>query len=145
MLENEEIENAANTACLETLPEKSKKRYNETYAFFKEWCNAKQVKTLNEKALLAYFLQRSASLKSPNSLWCEYSMLKSTIVLNDNEDISKYAKLRAFLKRKNDGYKPKKSNVFTRQEMVRFLLDAPDDHYLLMKVLYLVQYFITCW
>lgn len=84
--------------------------------------------------LLAYFLERSQTLNSPSSLWCEYSMLRTTISINDNEDISKYLKLHAFLKRKNDGYQQKKSNIFTREEINRFLTDAPDENYLLIKV-----------
>ncbi|CAH1367773.1 unnamed protein product, partial [Tenebrio molitor] len=61
-------------------------------------------------------------LKSPGSLWAEYSMLKGTINLHDGMDISKFNKLIAFLKKKNRGHYPKKSNVFSRQEMNKFLL-----------------------
>uniref|UniRef100_V5GSG8 Tyr recombinase domain-containing protein n=1 Tax=Anoplophora glabripennis TaxID=217634 RepID=V5GSG8_ANOGL len=61
-------------------------------------------------------------------------MIKSTIFIEENVDISKYPKLRAFLKRKNDGYTPKKSNVFTREQVNDFLVQAPDNTYLLMKV-----------
>lgn len=46
-------------------------------------------------------------LKSPASLWCEYSMLKTTILYKEDMDISKYAKLIGYLKRKNQGYVPK--------------------------------------
>ncbi|KAL6958262.1 hypothetical protein U1Q18_045617 [Sarracenia purpurea var. burkii] len=43
-------------------------------------------------------------------------MLKSTLNINENVDISKYAKVIAFLKRKGDGYKPTKAKVFTEEE-----------------------------
>jgi integrase len=59
-------------------------------------------------------------------------MLKGTINLHDGMDISKFNKLIAFLKKKNRGHYPKKSNVFSRQEMNKFLLEAPND-YILMK------------
>lgn len=128
------IDVAASIACSSLLPEKSKKRYELTYKSFKGWCQTKDNAVVSEKSLLAYFLEKSAVLKSPSSLWCEYSMLKSTIFIEENIDISKFPKLRAFLKRKNDGFKPKKSNIFNRDEVKQFLGEAPDDIYLLMKV-----------
>lgn len=128
------VDEAASIACLELLPEKSKIRYENSYKLFKKWCAEKNIDSLEENVFLAYFLERSTKLKSPSSLWCEYSMLKSTIFIYDNKDISKYPKVVAFLKRKNDGYQPRKSNVFTRLEINRFLNEAPDEIYLLMKV-----------
>lgn len=131
---SQEIEEAANAASHNLLPVKSQQRYMETYNIFKNWCHEKKSDVITEKVLLAYFLNRSTKLKSPSSLWSEYSMLKSTIFINDNEDISKYPKLKAFLKRKNDGYKPKKSSIFSRDDMNKFLIEAPDITHLLMKV-----------
>lgn len=129
-----DIEESANIACLSLLPEKSRKRYEATYQYFKKWCQTKTATAVSETVLLAYFHEKSAVLKSPSSLWCEYSMLKSTLFIEENIDISKYPKLRAFLKRRNDGYKPKKSNVFDREDVNSFLFEAPDDIYLMMKV-----------
>lgn len=60
-------------------------------------------------------------------------MLKATLAANDNIDI-RYPNLTAFLKRENVGYKPKKSEIFTREEVYRFLLEAADERYLMMKV-----------
>ncbi|XP_008194853.1 uncharacterized protein LOC100142506 isoform X2 [Tribolium castaneum] len=65
-------------------------------------------------------------------------MLKTTIFVNENIDISKFVKLRAFLKRQNAGYKPKKSNTFSRERINQFLEEAPDEKYLLMKVVMLM-------
>lgn len=132
-----DVEEAAANACALLLPEKSKDRYKFIYSKFKEWQEVKHLNIVDEKALLAYFFERSQHLKSPASLWSEYSMLKTTLSINDSIDISKFLKLRAFLKRRNDGYKPKKSNVFSRQEMKTFLKEAPDSQYLLMKVRYI--------
>lgn len=129
-----DVEESANIACLSLLPEKSKKRYEAAYKSFKNWCQTKTASAVSETLLLAYFYEKSAQLKSPSSLWCEYSMLKSTLFIKENIDISKYPKLRAFLKRKNDGYRPKKSNVFDREDVNKFMLEAPDEIYLLMKV-----------
>lgn len=61
-------------------------------------------------------------------------MLKSTIQINENMDISQYKKLLAFLKRQNDTYEAKKSQVLTMENVTMFLKEAPDDKFLLMKV-----------
>lgn len=127
------IEDLANNACQSMFPVKSGYRYEATYKSFKNWCESKNALNLSENVMLAYFNERSAILKSPASLWSEYSMLKSTLYIHENVDISKYPKLRGFLKRKNDGYKPKKSHVFEREEINNFFFNASDDAYLLMK------------
>lgn len=64
-------------------------------------------------------------------------MLKSTLAVKENIDISKYAKLHAFLKKQNVGYKAKKSKIFSRDEINTFLRDAPNDSYLMSKVKHL--------
>lgn len=79
-------------------------------------------------------LKRNETLKSPGSLWAEYSMLKATIFLNEGVDISKFATLIAFLKRKNVGHRPKKSKVFTHQDLIKFLHESSNEHYLNIKV-----------
>ncbi|RVE46833.1 hypothetical protein evm_008541 [Chilo suppressalis] len=61
-------------------------------------------------------------------------MLKSTINTNKNIKIDSYSKLLAFLKRLFEGYKPKKSKVFSHQNVETFLNDAPDKEFLATKV-----------
>jgi hypothetical protein len=139
-----DIEDAWNIGCSSVIPEKSRERYENTYKTFKEWCDKKSL-NLNEKVLVAYFVHRNEKLKSPGSLWAEYSMLKSTIFLHDATDISKYATLIAFLKRKSSGWKPKKSKIFTKEDMCKFLTEAPDDKHLIQKVNHhqiVVKYFV---
>jgi integrase len=124
-----EIEEAYQTGYHFLIPSKSKERYDKTYEIFKDWLDEKGA-AITEKSLLAYFVQRISKLKSPGSLWAENSMLTSTINLHDGTDISKFNKLVAFLN--IPGHYSKKSNVFSRQEMNKFLLEAPND-YILMK------------
>ncbi|KAK4886064.1 hypothetical protein RN001_002335 [Aquatica leii] len=52
-------------------------------------------------------------------------MLKSTLNLKHNVDISKYCKLIAYLKKQNVGYQPKKSSIFTKENIENFLKNAP--------------------
>lgn len=118
---------------LDFLPEKSKDRYNKEYEVFKNWCNGKGVKSLKEEVLLAYFAELSKTIK-PNTLWSKYSMLKSKLKIEKDVDISRYFKLTAFLKKMNIGFQPKKAKVFTNEQISKFLLEAPDEIYLMIKV-----------
>lgn len=127
-------EDADNIPCTSLLPEKSKMRYNQMYDAFAKWCLTKDIKKTTENVMMAYFMERSEVLKSPASLWSEYSMLKLTISIQQNEDISKFKRLKAFLKRKNDGYQPRTSKIFKREEIEKFIAEAPDEIYLLMKI-----------
>lgn len=137
-----EILESAESAKLELLPTKSKKLYEKTYNEFIKWRNENNVKVITEDILLGYFFEKSKNRK-PSSLWSYYSMLKSTLNLYNNINISKFPKLIAFLKRKNDGYKPKKSKILNRDEIELFLKEAPDNVYLMMKVCYTYLYLLS--
>lgn len=128
-----EIRQKAGKAEESLLPEKSRKRYEETFKTFKNWCTEKKVqKIASETVLLAYFSDMSKE-KKPSTLWSMYSMIKSMLSLREKVDISKYGKLLAFLKRQNVGYKPTKSNTFSRKNIEDFLQNAPRD-FLAVKV-----------
>ncbi|CAH1381731.1 unnamed protein product, partial [Tenebrio molitor] len=60
--------------------------------------------------------------------------LKSTLSIHNNINIETYPKLRAFLKRKSEGYQATKSKTFTPMEIDEFLSNAPDEMYLATKV-----------
>lgn len=61
-------------------------------------------------------------------------MLKSTLQAKDNIDIDNFCKLKNFLKRKSTGYQPRTSMIFSRENINKFITEAPDETYLLMKV-----------
>lgn len=115
------------------LPEKSRDLYLKAYITFKNWCDSNNVNIISENVLLAYF-QDYANGKKACTLWAHYSMLKATISLKENIDISKFFKLVAFLKRQNIHYRPKKSSVFTQEEITKFLTEASDECYIATKV-----------
>lgn len=127
------VSQIACNASVNLLPQKSKDRYEKTYISFCEWCKKKKIEGFSENVLLIYF-NEMAKGKLSSTLWSIYSMLKSTLVVKENVDISKYSRLIAFLKRKSVGYRAKKSKVLRREEMNKFLSEAPDDRYLLIKV-----------
>lgn len=132
----------ANNATRNLLPQKSAKLYDKQYKRFMSWCEEHSVQNYTENVLLGYFSERATTYNSA-SLWSLYSMIKSTLVIRNNVDISKFPKLIAFIKSKNAGYKPKKSNIFTREEINKFLLEAPDHTYLMWKVSYRLDISIT--
>jgi len=107
-------------------------------------CNRK-IKSFTESVVLVYFEELSKVVK-PSTLWSQYSMLRGTLNIKHNVNLSEFHKLRALLKRKSEKYTPKKSKTLTSENIHQFLLNAPDEKYLLIKVKYLVMccYNISC-
>ncbi|KAB0804532.1 hypothetical protein PPYR_01502 [Photinus pyralis] len=130
----EEIVNAAGIATSNLLPEKSKDQYLKEYDLFMKWRTEKHVGSFSERVLLCYFEEKSKQWKPP-TLWSTYSKLMATLLIHNNVDIRKYSKLIAYLKNKSVGHKPKKSRTFSRDEMYKFLHNAPDEQFLMHKVL----------
>lgn len=128
-----EITDAAKIVNLSLLPPKSRLIYEKRYSNLVEWCTKKKIKKYSENVLLVYFNNELQNMSS-SSLWSIYSMLRSTLLFNDNIDISEYKKLVALLKRKSVGYKPKKSKTFDLHQVTTFLNDAPDEIFLMKKV-----------
>lgn len=128
-----DIEESAVLALQSLLPQKSEEKYKKAYKVFENWCLEKRVKDVNEEVLLAYFQQKAKILKG-STLWSTYSMLRTTLNVNRKLEIKNYPSLIAFIKRKSAGQTAKKSSVFTKNEVQKFLKEADNDIYLLMKV-----------
>lgn len=129
-----EIRKLADAVSLDLLPSKSRKLYEKEYETFTTWCKQKNVSNIaSESVLLAYLSEKSKTLKS-SSLWSKFSMIKAVLNVEKNIDVSKYQKVKAFLKRQGVGYRAKKSKVFYRADIERFLLEASDEIFLLSKV-----------
>ncbi|KAL4714615.1 hypothetical protein ACJJTC_019678 [Scirpophaga incertulas] len=72
-----------------------------------EVTHRKKTTSFSENVILAYLKDLSDKFK-PSSMWAKYSMLKSTLNIYNNIDITKYSKVIAFLKRNSEGHKGKK-------------------------------------
>lgn len=100
---------------------------------FLKWAQEQSAYSYSENVMLAYFSHLAKTLKS-SSLWARYSMIKAELNIKHNVQLAKYTKLLAFLKRQGEGYKPKKSKVFTKEQFDEFLHNAPNSIYLATKV-----------
>lgn len=115
------------------IPTKSAKTYEKFYAHFMDWKDKNKFDTFSENVVATYFEGLAKQLKS-TTLWTQYSILKSTLFIKQNVDISKYSRLQTLLKRKSEGYKPKKAKTFSTNEIKQFIENAPDMKYLMFKV-----------
>lgn len=127
------IVKAENISCSNLISETSKEKYTTAHNAFLDWRKKKSTNSFSQNIFLLYFGELSMKFKA-STLWTQYSMLKTTLKINHNVDIARYVKLRAFLKRKSAGYRPKKSKIFTSEEINKFIKEAPDNVYLLAKV-----------
>ncbi|KAB0804902.1 hypothetical protein PPYR_01872 [Photinus pyralis] len=129
----DEIVNAAGIATSNLLPEKSKDQYLKEYDLFMKWRTEKHVGNFSERVLLCYLEEKSKQWKPP-TLWSTYSKLKATLLINNNVDIRKYSSQvgllikKLFIINRSVGHKPNKSRTFSRDEMYKFLHNAPDEH-----------------
>lgn len=128
-----DVEAAANQAKSCIVPEKSKLLYDKAYDNFLNWLAKKKITVIDEKALLAYFGTEFRKV-APSTRWSRYSMLKLMLNNNKGVNISTYANLIAYLKNQSKGHQSKKSAVFEKAQVVRFLLEADNKQYLVMKV-----------
>ena len=127
------IKEAAEIASLNLLPEKSRKLYVTAYESFLDWRKENKTNSFSEAVLLVYFTELSTKYK-PSTLWSHYSMLRSTINIHHGINLENYMKLRALLKRKSEGFQPKKASTFSPENINDFLTKASDDKYLATKV-----------
>ncbi|KAJ8913430.1 hypothetical protein NQ315_017174 [Exocentrus adspersus] len=116
-MENFELEDAVKEVMDGILPKKSRKIYEAQYDTFVKWCCQRKLENVNEDVLLVFFAEKSKTLSS-STLWAHYSMLKT--MLN--------------VKRNIDGISPKKAKVLTLDQIDKFLLEAPDKDFLMIKV-----------
>jgi hypothetical protein len=110
---------------------------------FLKWCVEKKVTVYSENVLLAYFSELAKNMKSC-SLWSHYSMINALLNIKKNVNITKYLKLRAFLKKQGEDYRPKKAKVLTKEQFDKFMFDASDEKYLTTKVKITMFYFVLC-
>lgn len=128
-----EIVQTAQSTIENLLPQKSRERYINVYNKFMDWKTKNRAKSFSEITILAYLTEMSHTHKL-STLWGIYSMLKTTLNMNNNININSYKKVISFLKRQSQSFQFKKSKVLTSEEIRKFLNEAPDYKYLDLKV-----------
>ncbi|KAJ6639008.1 hypothetical protein Bhyg_11747, partial [Pseudolycoriella hygida] len=99
------------------------------------WQDGRGVQKITPNVVLAYFQELDAKKNyKPTSLWAFYSMLKSTLRTFEDLDIGQYFQVKAFLKQKSSGFKSVRANVFTEEEIRKFVMEADDRQWLDVKV-----------
>lgn len=117
------------------LPEKSKQKYIKSYELFLNWRMERNITSTDEKVLLRYFKELSEEKSwKPPTLWSHWSMLRPMLTSQESIDIKTYTKLKSFMKKRSAGYRPKKTQYFTSENVRRFCNEAPDDPHLVTKV-----------
>lgn len=62
-------------------------------------------------------------------------MLKKTLSVNNDVDITYFSKLKSLIKTNAKGYKPRKAFVLKWEQILQFMNTAPDYDYLEKKVI----------
>ncbi|PSN39797.1 hypothetical protein C0J52_19445 [Blattella germanica] len=115
------------------IPAKSKTYYSKEYTSFMSWMEDGNYRVASEAVLVKYFKKLSTDF-APSSLWTKYSMLKKTLLLNNAVDITKFTKLNNYLKETSKGYVTSKSKILSKEDILKFIREAPNEEYLMMKV-----------
>lgn len=115
--------------------EKTQERYKIIYETFVKWKQSNGFNSFDEDVFLAYFNEASKTYKS-STLKSMYSILKRMCVHFNKIDITPYNRLLDLIKEHQVTtlYERRKCKVFTAEEINRFMVEAPDKHYLAMKV-----------
>ena len=98
-----------------------------------EWRKKNSAESFSECTVLAFLSEKQKAV-APSTLWSIFSMLKSTLNVYHNIDLMKYPSVVPFLKQNAVGYKPKKVMIFQQEDMDQFLIEAPNEQYLMKKV-----------
>lgn len=124
-----ELRLIADSVKHQAVPAKSKEIYMRTYLRFREYLKEHNTDIISENTVLAY-MKHLLETKSVTSCWTDYSCLKKMIRVNDGVDISKWPMITEVLKQKSATHKKKKAKVFQREEIAKFLKEAPDEEFL---------------
>ncbi|KAF7987146.1 hypothetical protein HCN44_001336 [Aphidius gifuensis] len=133
----DDIRQQADALSKNLLPEKSKELYIQKYNEFIAWMKSRKINSMSEDVLMVYFNHLVVDTNiAPSTAWTRWSMIKSTLQQYHNVDIGNYNKLKAFVERYQKGYKPKKSEIFTAEDMKNFCEKADDRQHLADKMMH---------
>lgn len=128
-----EVRTKANEVINNLTPEILRRKYEAAYQRFMESRSVKKIKSLSETVLVTYFSELAETQK-PSSLWEMCSMLWSMIDIKHKINIYKHSSLIALKKKKNIGFKSKKAQTLSAEQIQQFLHEAPDNQFFATEV-----------
>ena len=122
-------------------PIKSSKSYDNQWDDFINFCGISEEP--NEEDFIKYFHHLGEVRKyASSSLWSKYSMINHKYQTLHGHKLQKFPRVTLLLKKFEAGYKRKKASIFTKDHIMQFLNDAPDDgEYVHIKAGVVVAYF----
>lgn len=118
---------------MDTVPEKSRKTYEKAYDNYCLWKKQNNVQKSSPNIIKAYILHMQDKYK-PSSMWTKLSMLKSMLLRHENINLENFPEIKIYMKKISKNHIPKKAYVFSHDDYTKFLLEAPDNEYLIHKV-----------
>lgn len=107
------------------IPSRSRGIYEKTFKAFMATITGNRVPT--ERDVFDYIHGLSQEL-SYKTLWTRFSIIKSMIDVHHQGNSNNYARVTAYLKRREDEGEPvKKAKIFTTDDIQRLLKHVPDD------------------
>lgn len=135
-MNDQEIQQLANEFSEQILPSNSSDLYEKRFDHFLQFVQNNEI---NETIIKAYFT--FINRYQPSTLLSIYSILKKLLLLRKNLDITKYPSILDVLKNKLRNHKKKQALTFSTDQIDKFLCEAPDDRYLVKKLVFLLGVF----
>lgn len=117
-----------------SLPSKSKGEYLRLFGLYKEWCCLKGVSVDEQDSLLVYldYLMESVG-QSGGTMPKTLSALKA-VLTSRGVDCSRFCAVDRMVARVMKEHTPNQAAIWSEEEVVRFISDAPDSNYIVHKL-----------
>ena len=119
------------------------KRYEDRWQEFIQHQNLNEDTPPKEDHFVEYFdYLRNTKKYASSTLWSIYSMLNNKVQLNFGFKLQKFPRITLLLKSYEAGYTRKKAKEFSKEEVMKFLREAPDEgENIHLKVAVVLAYF----
>ena len=109
---------------------------------FSNFFNFEENQKPNEEHLILYFNRlRNEKKFASSSLWAKYSMINYKMQTIHGIKLQSYPRLTILMKSFEQGYIRKTANVFSNQDIEKFIKEAPDnDEFVYMKAAVIIAY-----
>lgn len=136
------MKRSAEVIISEINPMKSTKKYNTSWQQFLDYTEIKDRKPTEQDFLQYFDYQRNEKKLAASTLWSSYSMINSKYQLNFGEKLQSFPRLTMQLKSYEAGYVRKTANIFSKEDIFRFIETAPDtNEFIYMKAATIICYY----